>query len=454
MTDSVLHQLAKAPIILQAVITRADQTIPSETETNRFRELVRESAGPNARKSSLVAIMQYLEQQGAAMAQEVERESHAETQLQDLRSTMEQNLPPQDLTRFRILLGRFAFAVVRNEFGNPVPARLAVAEQWAGYLGYPAYGKFSKRKTDGVEAGAWWPGTDPTLQGLDEISINRLVRVFSALVSTLLGAHGSEPSPALEQALKQALHHGYSNELAGTATGALLRYHDQLFNLLGAEIQGAESALPLFQQGREVLVSRLSEQEQQLYLQALHQLGLPLAGPTCPVGAQQIFAQILGVMNGNQAEEEPLGPLTAAELDVLCVGLTAVFIQMASVHGKIGTKQCGFFFNILQKITDRGDHASFTVQAMVQISNHLVRYLDVITKQRRSPLELKYTGMLLANQRLSETDAQLYRTAIMKIAKDMALAEGKGMFGFGSKIAPQAAQLLDFLSGATGISWK
>ena len=91
---------------------------------------------------------------------------------------------------------------------------------------------------------------------------------------------------------------------------------------------------------------------------------------------------------------------------------------------------------------------------MVLISNHLARYLDIITKQQRHPLELYCTGMLLAIQRLSETDAQLYRSAIMKIAKDMALAQGKGMFGFGSRIAPQAAQQLDFLSAATGIPWK
>jgi tellurite resistance protein len=350
-------------------------------------------------------------------------------------------------TRYAFLLGRVSAAAVRGQ-QEPIEARLDVATQLSEYLGYPGYETLTRRHTDDVGAGLWWPGSDPALGALSEAEVHDLAGMSSAFFVNLLSCEGPEPSPATQARFKECLQLGYAEEHQSGIVGALVRYVDQLFSLLGSEVQAAESTLPLFERGVEVMNAQFSEEDRAAMLAYFEQAGNWMVQADSPQQAREMLGRMVAYFR-----ENTVGGLDQGDWDILCMGMVAAFFIIAAADGSISDKEKRALGTALHPLC-QGEATHLAVQVAQRTIQELPRIFPMAIQNRPKLPEFIKVALQLVHERFGEKEGNYYGASLLDIAKHTATADGKSFMGIGSKIDPKERKLLDLLSSLVGIPWE
>ncbi len=446
MTTSELDSLAKAPIFVFLHVAGAKSGI-TPTDEKRFAALTEEAAKPNARHCLYTDAMRHMLDHFSRLYAEVNGTNEGAALVQAIRQSL-QSLPEDESIRFRTHLARVAVASARDESGHPVPAAIEMTNFMAQTFAMPTYARYSKRLTDGLEILDYWPGCDPLLNDFHPDELRSLAAVYGGLFATLTGCHRPESADAFADAARQWLMPAYAPENATCRVHALLRYLDQLFNLVQIEVQFAQSTLPLFQDGHALIKAKLTPEEQAVFLQLLDTLGTSFLTPDAPPAVSDMLTKISAVMHGHSL---PDGTLTEAEWDVLSLGLVASFLMVAAADGQVGDKELEVFANVIEALSAM-THLGLAVQAAARISDQMPNLWPVINS-RTAPLpQYVLDAVQLAAARLDPIELEAYREIAMTIAQKTAEAEGGRLLGLGSKISAQERKVLDGLKALLGVS--
>ena len=448
MSTPQLDTLAKAPLFVHLAIAGVNEG-PTAVDSARFNELVEASNDPNARISLYTETLKHLAAHFHRLYQELSGVADTGPVIEEIQEAM-QELTPMDKLQFVLNLGRVAAAAVRDDSGNPVPERVAMAEQLAGLFHFMPYGKNNERFTDELQVTTYWPGIDPALRRFTETEMRQLSAVFGCLYASMSGCHGGELGEARKTALKHCLMRGYTPGMESCAAHAMLRYFDQLFWLVFAEIQFAEQPKPLFVQGHALAAQKFAADEQTAFAQHLHQMADALVTKDSPPMAQETLTSIMALMQGHDVEI-PSGGLPEAEWDILSMGLVASFLLVAAADGKVDDKECQAFFGIIHAVAE-GVPVSLILKAAARIPAHLHMLWPAVTARGAHPPRMIAESVVLAAAKFSEEDFNLYRSLAMAIAVKTAEAEGGGFLGLGSKISKEEQKVLDVLKKLLGFA--
>jgi hypothetical protein len=447
MTNTDLDTLAKVPLMVHLAISGANSG-PTPTDGRRFKEHVEEAVGPNARNCAYTDVVRHLAGNFQRLQEEVFAAGNTTPLIQAVQPVLGQKMPADERFRFVSHLGRVAFSAARDDEGTPVPERIAVSQQLQGALGFPGYASYSKRFTDELEITNYWPGNDPALQRFSDIELRKLSAVFGLLFATLTGCHAGDIGDAKEAAVKQWLVRGYTPGQEMCPVHALLRYLDQLFMLVGMEVQYAQASQPVFEEGLALMKEKLSESEQAVFMQFFHALGAAIVAPDSPPVARDMLTKITALMQGQTVEYSGLG-LTDQEWDVLSLGLVASFLLVAAADGKVGPKETQAFIGIVYALTEAAN-LGLAVQAAARIPDNMHKLLPMVTSGKTPPPQFVLEALEVAATRLAEVEFHAYRRIAMMIAEETAKAEGGGFLGFGSKISAEERKVLDGLKKLLG----
>ena len=448
MSSPNLDTLAKAPLFVHLAITGVTSG-PTAVDSARFNELVEAVDDPNARISLYTETLKHLTAHFHRLYAELAALSDTGPVIEEIQAAL-QDLTPMDKLQFVLNLGRVVAAAVRDDTGNPVPERVAMAEQLAELFRFMPYGQTNERFTDGLQVTTYWPGIDPALQRFTEAELRQLSAVFGCIYASMSGCHGGELGEARKTALKHCLMAGYTPGKESCAAHALLRYFDQLFWLVFAEIQFAERPKPLFVQGHALAAQKMDASEQASFSQHLQSMADALVTADSPAMAHETLTCIMALMQG-QDVEIPSGGLPEAEWDILSMGLVASFLMVAAADGKVDDKECQAFGDIIQAVSE-GVPISLVFKAAARIPDRMHMLWPAVTARGAQPPRMVAEAVVLAASKFSEEDFDLYRKLAMAIAVKTAEAEGGGFLGLGSKISKEEQKVLDGLKKLLGFA--
>lgn len=305
MSPADLDTLAKAPLLVYLGITYANQG-PTEVDSHRFKEFLGEAVGSNARTCVYTDVMRHLAANIQRLGPEVSNETNTAPLTKAIRPLLGEKMPPDERMRFLSHLGRIAFAAARDDAGNPVPERITALQALREGFGFQSYNACSRRFTDKLEVLDYWPGNDPALKRFSDAELRKLAGVFGVFFATLTGCHGHDPDDSQIAAVQGWLINGYTEGQEACAAHALLRYLDQLFMLTQTEVQYAQSSLPLFVEGRALMLEKFNTAEQAVFMQFFESLGAALVTPGSPAAAHQMLGKITALMKGEPVPDETL----------------------------------------------------------------------------------------------------------------------------------------------------
>ena len=440
--------LAKAPLFVHLAIAGINSG-PTAVDSARFNELVEASNEPNARVCLYTEALQHLATHFHRLYGELAGAADTAPVIEEIQAAM-QELTPIDRLQFVLNLGRVAAATARDDAGNPIAERVEMADQLADLFRFMAYGKMNERYTDELQITTYWPGIDPALQRFTEVEMRQLSAVLGCLYASMSGCHGGELGDARKTALKQWLMTGYTPGKESCAAHALLRYFDQLFWLVFAEIQFAERPKPLFVQGHALVTQKLDASEQAAFAHNLQTMADALVTEDSPTMARETLASIMALMQGHDVDI-PSGGLAEAEWDILSMGLVASFLLVAAADGNVDDKEYQAFFNIIHAVAE-GVPVSLILKAAARIPSQLHMLWPAVTARGAHPPRMVAEAVVLAAAKFSEEDFNVYRSVAMAIAVKTAEAEGGGFFGLGSKISKDEQKVLDGLKKLLGFA--
>ncbi|HRH96755.1 MAG TPA: hypothetical protein PLB55_12510 [Prosthecobacter sp.] len=449
MANTDLDTLAKAPLLVYLAISGTNSG-PTATDIRRFNEFIEEAIGANARMCAYTDVMRHLAGNYPRLQEEVCAAGNTAPLIQAVQPVLGQKMPADERFRFVSHLGRIAFSAARDDTGTPIPERIAVSQQLQGAFGFPGYASYSKRFTDGMEITNYWPGNDPALQRFSDAELRKLAAVFGLLFAALSGCHAGDIGDAKEASVKQWLMAGYAVGQEACPVHALLRYLDQLFMLVGMEVQYAQGSQPVFVEGLALMKEKLSEPEQAMFMQFFHALGAVIVTSDSPAVAHDMLKKITSLMKGEPVEYSGSG-LTDKEWDVLSLGLVASFLLVAAADGKVGAKETQAFTGIVYSMTEVAN-LGLAVQAAARIPDNMHRLLPLVTSGKIPPPQFVLEALEVAATRLAEVEFHAYRRIAMMIAEETAKAEGGGFLGFGSKISAEERKVLDGLKKLLGFT--
>ena len=447
MSSPNLDTLAKAPLFVHLAITGVNAG-PTLVDSARFNEQVEASGDPNARICLYTGALQHLTEHFQRLYAELTGVADTAPVIEEIQAAMSEQLTPSDKLQFVLNLGRVAAAAVRDDDGNPVPERVAMAEQLADLFRFMHYGKNNERYTAALQVTTYWPGIDPALQRFTEAEMRQLSAVLGCLYASMNGCHGGELGAARRNALKQCLMAGYTPGMEACAAHALLRYFDQMFWLVFAEIQFAERPKPLFVQGQALVAQKFDAAEQAAFARHLQGMAAALVTEDSPAMARDTLASIMALMQGQDVEIAS-GGLPEAEWDVLSMGLVASFLLVAAADGHVGDKECQTFADIIHAVSE-GVSTSLILKAAARIPAHMHVLWPAVTARGAHPPKMVAEAVVLAATKFSEDDFNIYRKVAMAIAVKTAEAEGGGFLGLGSKISKDEQKVLDGLKKLLG----
>ncbi len=448
MSSPNLDPLAKAPLFVHLAITGVNGG-PTAVDSARFNEQVEAAGEENARICVYTDALQHLIIHFQKLYAELSGTPDTTPVIEEIQAEMQQ-LVPKDKMQFVLHLGRVAAAAVRDESGNPVPERVAMAEQLAELFHFMPYGKNNERFTDALQVTTYWPGTDPALQRFTEAELRQLSSFYACLYASMNGCHGGELGDARRTALKQCLMEGYKPGMESCAAHALLRYFDQLFWLAFAEIQFAERPKPLFVQGRSLSAQKFDASEQAAFERHLHGMAAALVTEDSPVLARDTLASIMSLMQGHNVEIAS-GGLPEAEWDVLSIGLLACFLLVAAADGHVGEKEYQTFADIIHVVSE-GVPTSLILKSAARIPAQLHIIWPAVTARGAHPPRMVAEAVKLAAAKFGEEDFDIYRSVALAIAVKTAEAEGGGFLGLGSKISKEEQKVIDGLKKLLGFA--
>ena len=449
MTSPDFDTLAKAPLFVHLAITGVNAG-PTSVDSARFNEQVEASGEPNARICVYTDTLQHLATHFHRLYAELTGIPDTAPVIEEIQTAMSDHLTPSDKLQFVLNLGRVAAAAVRDDSGNPVPERVAMAEQLADLFRFMGYGKMNERYTDELQVTTYWPGVDPALQRFTESELRQLSAVFGCLYASMSGCHGGELGDARRNALKQCLMAGYAPGKESCAAHALLRYFDQLFWLVYAEIQFGQAAKPLFVQGHALVAQKLEASEQAAFMQHFQTMAAALVTSDSPAMARETLASIQALMQGQDVEIAS-GGLPEAEWDILSMGLVASFLLVAAADGHVGDKECEAFAGIIQALAESAP-LSLVFKAAARIPAHMHVLWPAVTARGAHPPRMVAEAVVLAAAKFADEDFNVYRHIALTIAIKTAEAEGGGFLGLGSKISKEEQKVIDGLKKLLGFA--
>ncbi|WP_395743910.1 hypothetical protein [Prosthecobacter sp.] len=449
MSTPQLDTLAKAPLFVHLAIVGVNAG-PTAVDSTRFNEHVEASGAPNARISVYTDALQHLAIHFQRLYGELTQAQDSAPVIEQIQAAMSEQLTPSDKLQFVLHLGRVAAAAVRDDHGNPVPERVAVADQMAELFQFMPYGKNNERYTDGLQVTTYWPGVDPALQRFSEAELRQLSAVFGCLHAAMSGCHGGELGEARKAALKQCLMEGYTPGMEACAAHALLRYFDQLFWLVFAEIQFAERPKPVFVQGHALVMQKLDASEQTAFNRHIQNMAAALVTEGSPPMARDTLTSIMALMQGQDVEIDG-GGLPEPEWDVLSMGLVASFLLVAAADGHVGDKECQTFASIIQAVAE-GVPTSLILKAAARIPDRMHVLWPAVTARGAHPPRMVAEAVVLAAAKFTAEEFDLYRRVALAIAVKTAEAEGGGFLGLGSKISKDEQKVIDGLKKLLGFA--
>ncbi|WP_395740426.1 hypothetical protein [Prosthecobacter sp.] len=448
MSSPNFDTLAKAPLFVHLAITGVDAG-PTPVDSRRFNEHVEASGDPNARICVYTGGLQHLATHFHRLYSELTTAQDTAPVIEEIQAEMQQ-LTPKDKLQFVLHLGRVAAAAVRDDGGNPVPERVAMAVQLGEMFKFMPYGKNNERFTDQLQVTTYWPGVDPALQRFTETELRQLASVYACLYAAMNGCHGGELGEARKNALKHWLMAGYTPGMEACAAHALLRYYDQLFWLSFADIQFEEFPKPVFVKGHALVSQKFDASEQAAFFQHLHSLAAALVTADSPPMARDTLASILELMQGQDVEIAS-GGLPEDEWDILSMGLVASFLLVAAADGHVGDKECQTFAEIIQAVSE-GVATSLILKSAARIPDQMHILWPAVTARGAHPPRMVAEAVVLAAAKFGEEDFNLYRRVALAIAVKTAEAEGGGFLGLGSKISKEEQKVIDGLKKLLGFA--
>lgn len=446
MSTPNLDTLAKAPLFVHLAITGVNGG-PTAVDSARFNEHVEAASGSNARVCVYTEALKHLADNFQRLYSEVTGASDTDSVIEQIHVAMKQ-LTGMDLVVFALQLGRVAAAAVRDDRGCPVPERLALADQLHDRFPFMDYGQNNERYTDELQVTTYWPGTDPALQRFTEVELRQLSGALGCLYASMNGCHGRELGEARTNALKHCLLAGYTPGKEACAAHALLRYFDQLFWLVNAEIQFEERPKPVFVQAHALVTQKFDASEQAAFAQHLQNMAAALVTQDSPAMARDTLASIMALMQGQDVEISS-GGLAETEWDVLSMGLVASFLLVAAADGKVGDKEMEAFADILRAVAESAP-TSLVFKSAARIPDNMHKLWPAITARGAHPPQMVLEAVMLAASKFGEEDFVIYRKLAYAIAVKTAEAEGGGLFGLGSKISKDEQKVLDGLKKLLG----
>ncbi len=447
MSSPNLDTLAKAPLFVHLAIIGVNSG-PSAIDSARFNEHVEASGEANARICVYTETLQHLTTHFQRLYAEVTGLPDTAPLIEEIQGALSQQLTPSDKLQFLLHLGRVAAAAVRDDNGHPVPERVAMADQLSDLFHFMGYGKNNERYTDELQVTTYWPGIDPALQRFSEAELRQLSAVFGCLYASMSGCHGGELGDARKTNLKHCLLAGYTPGKEACPSHALLRYFDQLFWLVFAEIQFAEQPKPLFVQGRALMMQKFNTDEQAAFTEHLQNMAAALVTEDSPALARDTLASIMALMQGHDVEIAS-GGMAEAEWDVLSMGLVACFLLVAAADGDVGDKECEAFGGILHAFSE-SPPTSLVFKAAARIPDNMHKLWPAVTSLGSRPPQMVLEAVQLAAAKFGEEDFLVYRRIAMGIAVKTAEAEGGGFLGLGSKISKDEQKVIDGLKRLLG----
>lgn len=448
MSAQDIDIFSKAPLFVHLAITGATGG-PTAVDSARFNEHVEAAGDPNARICGYTEALKHLASDFQRLYAEVTSLPDSSVLIQEIQAFLDGLVPFQRLMCV-LNLGRVAAASVRDDSGNPVPERLAVNNQLQELFRYMEHAKNNERFTDGLEVTTYWPGTDPALQRFTDAELRQLSSVYGCLYAAMSGCHGGELGEARKNALKQALLVGYTPGQESCAAHALLRYFDQLFWLVYADVQYAEKPKPVFVQGYALVSQKFSPEEQAAFNRHLQGIASALVDSSSPPMAQSTLAGIMALMQGNDVEIDR-GGLSEGDWDVLSMGYLACFLLVAAADGSVGKKEMAAFGGIVNALSESVP-VSLVFNAAARIPDQMHRLWPAVTARGSHPPQMVLDAVLLASTKFGEEDFHIYRAIAMSIAVKTAEAEGGGFLGMGSKISKDEQKVLDGLKKLLGFA--
>ena len=449
MSSPNLDTLAKAPLFVHLAVTGVNAG-PTSVDSARFNEQVESSSEPNARICVYTDSLQHLSTHFQRLYAELTGVPDTAPVIEEIQAALSERLTPSDKLQFLLHLGRVAAAAVRDDNGNPVPERVAMADQLSELFNFMGYGKNNERYTDELQITTYWPGIDPALQRFTEAELRQLSSVFGCLYASMSGCHGGELGDARKAALKQCLMAGYTPGQESCAAHALLRYFDQLFWLVFAEIQFAQEPKPLFVQGQALVAQKFDASEQAAFARHLQSMAAALVTEDSPAMAHETLASIMALMQGHDVEIAS-GGLAEADWDVLSMGLVASFLLVAAADGSVGDKECEAFGGIVQAFAESAP-LSLVFKAVARIPDNMYKLWPAVTSRGSHPPQMVVEAVQLAASKFGEEDFLVYRKIAMSIAVKTAEAEGGGFLGLGSKISKDEQKVIDGLKVLLGFA--
>jgi hypothetical protein len=447
MSSPNLDTLAKAPLFVHLAIVGVNSG-PTATDSARFNEHVEASSEPNARNCVYTETLQHLTTHFQRLYAEVTGLPDTAPLIEEIQGSLSQQLTPSDKLQFLLNLGRVAAAAVRDDNGHPVPERVAMADQLSDLFHFMGYGKNNERYTDELQVTTYWPGIDPALQRFTEAELRQLSAVLGCLYASMSGCHGGELGEARKTSLKHCLLAGYTPGKEACPSHALLRYFDQLFWLVFAEIQFAQQPKPLFVQGHALVMQKFDASEQAAFTEHLQNFASALVTEDSPAIARDTLASIMALMQGHDVEIAG-GGMAEADWDVLSMGLVASFLLVAAADGKVGDKECEAFAGIINLVSE-GVVTSLVFKAAARIPDNMHKLWPAVTARGSRPPQMVLDAVQLAATKFGDEDFHIYRKIAMAIAIKTAEAEGGGFLGLGSKISKEEQKVIDGLKGLLG----
>jgi hypothetical protein len=448
MSSPDLDTLAKAPLFVHLAITGVNAG-PTAVDSSRFNEHVEAASEPNARICIYTEALKHLADNFQRLYAEVTKAPDTDPVIEEIRAAIKE-LSDMDMILFALQLGRVAAAAVRDDNGTPVPERLAVVDQLHERFPFIDYGKNNERYTDELQVTTYWPGTDPALQRFTEAELRQLSAVLGCLYASMNGCHGRELGEARTNALKQCLVAGYTPGKESCAAHALLRYFDQLFWLVNAEIQSEERPKPIFVQGYALVKQKFDDSEQAALTQHLQNIAAALVTEDSPAMARNTLASIMALMQGQDVEIAS-GGLAEADWDVLSMGLVASFLLVAAADGSVGDKECQAFADILRAVAESAP-TSLVFKAAARIPDNMHKLWPAVTARGAKPPQMVLEAVVLAASKFGDEDFVIYRKLALAIAVKTAEAEGGGLLGLGSKISKDEQKVIDGLKALLGFA--
>jgi hypothetical protein len=448
MSAQDLDTLAKAPLFVHLAITGTTGG-PTPVDSARFNEHVEAANEPNARICGYTEALKHLANNFQRLYSEIAGLADTGAVIKEIQALLD-GAVPFDRLMCALNLGRVAAASVRDDTGNPVPARVAAAGQLQELFRFMEYPKNNERFTDELQITNYWPGTDPALRRFTDAELRQLSSVYGCLYAAMSGCHGGELGEGRKNALKQCLLVGYTPGQESCAAHALLRYFDQLFWLVYSDVQYAEKPKPVFVQGRFLVSQKFTPEEQAAFYRHLQSIVSALVNADSPPMAHSTVAGIMALMQGQDVEIDQ-GGLSEGDWDVLSMGYLACFLLVAAADGSVGRKEMEAFGGIVNTLSESVP-VSLVLNAAARIPGNMHRLWPAVTARGSMPPQMVLDAVVLASTKFGEEDFLIYRSIAMAIAVKTAQAEGGGFLGLGSKISKDEQKVLDGLKKLLGLA--